>query len=45
MLTSIMHPSLRACLPEVARKTEMVAWVLQEGVISAQHWRHSEGKS
>lgn len=45
MLTSITHPSLRACLPEISRETEMMAWVLQEGVISVRHWSHSEGNS
>jgi hypothetical protein len=44
MLTSIMDASLRACLPKMTRKTEKMAWVLQEAVISAQHWSRSEGE-
>ena len=40
-----MHAGLRACLPKMAREAEMMAWVLEEGVISAQHLSHGEARS
>jgi hypothetical protein len=45
MLSPIMHAGLRACLPKMAREAEMMAWLLEEGVISAQHWNHGEARS
>lgn len=44
LLSPFMNAGLRTCLLKMVREAEMMAWVLEEGLISAQHWSRGEGR-